>query len=73
MLFYNVSNMYYHQIVLHNGIKETLNEIRTKFWVPKTRNVIKQITRSCLTCKKYVTRSYKYPVNQTDLPNSSIL
>ena len=64
--------LYYHQIVLHNRVKETFNEIRTKFWIPKARNFTQQIVRSCSTCKKYDTRSYIYPKNQTDLPNSRV-
>ena len=61
----------YHSIVLDNGVKKTLKEI-TKFWFPKGRNFIQQIIRSCSTCKKYGTRSYKYPITQTDLPNSRV-
>ena len=38
--FTKLVTLYYHQIVLHNGAKEMLNEIRTKFWVPKTTNFI---------------------------------
>ena len=72
MLFYKVSNNVLSSTVLHNGVKETLNEIRTKFWVPKVRNFIQQIIRSCSTCKKYNVRSYKYPINQTDLSNSRV-
>ena len=67
MLFYKVSNNVLSSIVLHNGVKETLNDIRTKFWVPKATNLIQQIIGSCSTCKKYSIGSYKYPINQTDL------
>ena len=67
--YFQLLSLYYHQIVLHNGINETLNEIRTKIWVSKTRNFIQQKIRSYSTCKKYDTHSYKYPINQTDLQN----
>ena len=59
--FTKLVTLYYHQIVLHNGVKEILNEIKIKLWVPKARNFIQQIN-SCSTCKKYDTRSYKYPI-----------
>ena len=68
--FTKLVKLYYHQIILDNGVKETLNEIKTKFWV--ARHFIQQINRNCSTCKKYDTRSYKYPVNQTDLLNSRV-
>ena len=29
---------YYHKLVFHNGVHETLNQIRTKFWITKPRN-----------------------------------
>ena len=47
--FTKSEKFYYHQIILHKGIKESLNEKRAKFWVPKARNIIQQISRSCLT------------------------
>ena len=53
-------------------MKETLNEIRITFWVPKARNFIQQRIRGSSICKKYDTCSYKYPVNQTELPNLTV-
>lgn len=47
----------YQQVVLCNGEKETLNEVRTK---------------CCSTCKNYDNRSYKYPINEADLPSSTV-
>ena len=32
---------YYHKLVLHNGVLETLNQIRTIFWITKPRNYIR--------------------------------
>ena len=29
---------YYHKLVFHNGLHETLNQVRTKFWITKPRN-----------------------------------
>ena len=64
--------IHFHEIVLHNGFKETLNELRTKFWIPKARNFIRQIIRNCAKCQKYDSRCYDYPINQTDLPSSRV-
>lgn len=32
-----------HHKVSHNGMGETLNELRTRFWMPQARNYVKKI------------------------------
>ena len=59
--------VYYHNMVLHNGMKETLNQIRTKYWIPKCRNQIKRVIRKCLLCQKFDGKSFLYPP-PPDLP-----
>ena len=39
-----------HKKVHHCGVKSTLAELHTKFWVPKGRQVVK-ILSQCVTCK----------------------
>ena len=41
-----------HKKVLHYGVKSTLVELRTKFWVPKGRQVVRKVLNQCVTCKK---------------------
>ena len=48
--------------VFHNGIKETLTEVRAKCWVLKGRSLVKQILRKCLVCKRFEGRPYLAPV-----------
>ena len=36
-----------HSRVLHNGVKETLTELRSKFWIVKGRSVVKKIIHVC--------------------------
>ena len=50
-----------HFKVLHNGIKDTLNELRTRFWISKTRKFISSVIKNCFICKKVEGPSYKYP------------
>ena len=52
---------YYHELVQHNGLKETLNEIRTSYWIPKARYFINQIIQKCRTCKRIEGKTYIYP------------
>ena len=47
--------------VHHNGLKETLNEIRTSYWIPKARYFIQQIIQKCRTCKRIEGKTYIYP------------
>ena len=42
----------YHKIVHHNGIKETLNSIRGKYWIVRGREAVKRMVRQCVICKK---------------------
>ena len=50
-----------HKSVLHNGVRETINEIRCKYWMPRIRQKVKNITNRCVTCKKFDGHPYFYP------------
>ena len=39
-----------HQRVMHNGVRETLNEIRTKYWLIQ---YVRKSIHHCLVCKRY--------------------
>ena len=41
-----------HERVMHNGIKETLTEIRSKYWIIKGRQFVRQIIHKCIICRK---------------------
>ena len=38
----------HHKIVHHNGIKETLNSIREKYWIVRGREAVKRMVRRCV-------------------------
>ena len=42
-----------HRRVLHTGVASTLAEMRSRFWVPKGRQQVKGVIRSCNHCKRY--------------------
>jgi len=44
--------LYYHKLFLHCGVNQTLNNIRSKFWIINGRKTIKQILRTCIVCQK---------------------
>ena len=42
-----------HRRVLHNGVRETLTEIRRRFWIVKGRSLVRAIIHRCVTCRRY--------------------
>jgi hypothetical protein len=40
-----------HERVLHNGVKDTLNEVRSKFWIIKCRSLLKKLIHRCVIYK----------------------
>ena len=50
-----------HESVMHNGTKETLAELRSRFWVTKGRQVVKKVIRKCVMCKRIQGQSYEAP------------
>ena len=57
-----------HERVYHNGVKETLTEIRSMFWIVKGRQMVKRITKRCYLCKILEGLAYPPPVT-CDLPD----
>lgn len=56
-----------HQDVLHFGVETTLAKIRERFWIIRGRNVVKNVLKKCVTCKRYQGRTMK-PPGETNLP-----
>ena len=50
-----------HERVFHNGTKETLTEIRAKYWIVKGRSVVKRIIHQCVICRKAEGCNYSIP------------
>ena len=50
-----------HERVFHNGVRETLTEIRRRFWIPKARSLTRQVIHYCIPCKKFEGAPYKAP------------
>ena len=47
--------------VLHNGVRSTLAELRSRFWVPKGRQVVKRVISRCVPCEKIEGKSFTQP------------
>ena len=50
-----------HERVFHGGVKSTLTELRSQFWIVKGRSLIQQLLRSCVLCKQFEGRPYRHP------------
>ena len=53
---------------MHNGVRETLCEIRSEHWIAKGRQFVKKIIAQCTTCKRYEGGTYQIPP-QPSLPD----
>jgi hypothetical protein len=58
---------YCHLKVYHNGVKQTIVEFRSHYYISKIRQYVKKRLRLCIVCKKINTRPLQYP-SQSDLP-----
>lgn len=47
-----------HFIVKHNGMRETLTELRSKYWIIGGRQVVKNVLSKCIVCKKFSAKPY---------------
>ena len=50
-----------HARVLHSRVRSTLAEFRTRFWVPRGRQVVKKVLNQCVVCRKSEGRSFAQP------------
>ena len=60
---------YFHTKCLHRGVKQTLNELRSKYWITQGRSYVKKLIRPCVACRKINVRPYTYP-STSDLPEA---
>ena len=56
---------------MHNGVRDTLTELRSKFSVVKGHRTVQNIILKCFTCKKVKGRRFKIPPSP-QLPESSL-
>lgn len=50
-----------HERVSHGGVKETLTEIRTRYWLIRGRQRVRKILLECKRCKRFRTKAYQAP------------
>ena len=50
-----------HDIVKHNGVQETLTQVRSEHWIIRGRQLVKSILSKCSTCKQITGKPYDSP------------
>ena len=50
-----------HERVCHNGPKETLTEVRSRYWIIKGRSLVRKLIHHCTICKRYEGLHYQVP------------
>ena len=60
-----------HDVVHHDGIKETLNCVREKYWILRGREAAKRVVTKCVTCKKFQGNPFTTP-KEPPLPSSRV-
>ena len=50
-----------HERVFHNGVKDTLSEIRSAYWIIKGRSVVRGLIHRCVLCKRIEGHAYGAP------------
>ena len=50
-----------HSRVFHNGVKETLTEVRSKFWIMLGQSMTRAVVNKCIPCKKLEGLPFKDP------------
>ena len=50
-----------HEKVSHNGVKDTLTQIRAKYWIVQGRSLVKSIIHRCVVYRRYEGRPYASP------------
>ena len=46
---------------MHNGPKETLTELRQKYWIIRGRSLVRSIIHRCVICRRFEGPAYKPP------------
>ena len=60
-----------HKEQLHAGINSTVTALRQWYWIPLARQVVRQLLRQCVPCRKVMGKPYMAP-ESPPLPQARI-
>ena len=50
-----------HTRVMHNGVKETLTEFRSRYWIVRGRQFVQRLLNECRICRRHNSRPFTGP------------
>ena len=50
-----------HHQTLHGGVGLTMAQVRSQYWIPRLRQLVKKVRRKCHGCKRFQARAYAIP------------
>ena len=50
-----------HELIKHDGVKETLVQLRSQFWIVRGSQYVRNIIAKCQICARYEGRRYQAP------------
>ena len=50
-----------HKRVMHGGVKSTLTELRSRFWIMQGRQFVRKLLYQCVVCRNLELRPYRAP------------
>ncbi len=50
-----------HLITLHGGVATTMAKVRERYWVPKLRQLVRQVRSKCWGCKRFRVKAFEAP------------
>ena len=59
-----------HQLTLHGGTSQTIAHIRTRFWIPSCRNLVRKMIMNCVNCNRFNSKPV-FPL-MGDLPKTRV-
>ena len=50
-----------HSRVMHNGVKETLTELRSRYWIIRGRSFVRKLIHQCVICHRFEGGAHQPP------------
>ena len=50
-----------YQNLKHSGVKDTINHVRSIYWIPKLRQLVRSVRRKCILCRRFESKLYPNP------------
>ena len=50
-----------HARLMHNGVRETLTELRSRYWIVRGRSFVRKILHQCVLCRRFEGRAFHPP------------